>query len=316
LRTVLTVVQFHRVLDPADSDFADADPTYTVTPAMFEGLLGFFRQHYSVVALADVLDASRKMRRLPDFPLLISFDDGWRDNLVYAAPLLRRHQMPAVVFAAVEAVASPSRSWWHEQVLCAWRTGTLADALACGRSDQGGDRLAGLDASDGPLDLICKVAALTELDRTRLLARLAGAGRSQRMMMSPGDLKSLASFGISVGVHGLTHLPLTKVTDLALELASAREWIAQITGDEIGARSLAFPHGRYDANVVAAAHSCGYALTFSSDPMLNPMAGGYLDAARPLARIEMIEASLGDASRRPASAAMATWLWHRPMRPA
>src|SRR5579864_5457990 len=121
LRRALTVVMFHRVIDAADPEFADADPASTITPELFDDLLGFFENHYAVVSLADVIDASSpdEYRPLPDYPLLITFDDGWADNLRHAAPLLRNHRLPAVIFAVAETLISPDTAWWHEQVFAA-----------------------------------------------------------------------------------------------------------------------------------------------------------------------------------------------------
>ena len=45
------------MIDRADPDFAQADPDYTLAADLFDGLLGFFADHYSVVSLADVIAA-------------------------------------------------------------------------------------------------------------------------------------------------------------------------------------------------------------------------------------------------------------------
>jgi hypothetical protein len=42
VRHALTVVMFHRVIDPGDADFAQADPVYTVSAPLFEQQLGSF----------------------------------------------------------------------------------------------------------------------------------------------------------------------------------------------------------------------------------------------------------------------------------
>ena len=60
LRHALTVLMLHRVIDPADPDFAQSDPTYTLSAPLFEQLLQFLRDHYAVVSLRDVMHASRR----------------------------------------------------------------------------------------------------------------------------------------------------------------------------------------------------------------------------------------------------------------
>ena len=85
-RDRLTVIMFHRVLAPADPRWRTADPEYSLRDDLFAATLGFFKRHYHVVALDDVIAARAGGPRLPERPLLITFDDGYRSNLVEALP--------------------------------------------------------------------------------------------------------------------------------------------------------------------------------------------------------------------------------------
>ena len=53
---------------------------------------------YTVVDLDAVLDHYVDGAPLPDGAVLITFDDGYRDNLENAAPVLHKHGYPAVQF--------------------------------------------------------------------------------------------------------------------------------------------------------------------------------------------------------------------------
>src|SRR3990167_7315320 len=55
----LTVVMFHRTLSPDDPRWASCDPDYTLSTERLEQSLAFFRRHYNVVSLEQVL-ASRR----------------------------------------------------------------------------------------------------------------------------------------------------------------------------------------------------------------------------------------------------------------
>jgi len=50
------------------------------------------------------LEARRGTRPLPPHPLLISFDDGWDDNVRYAAPILAAQGTPWALFVAAQFV--------------------------------------------------------------------------------------------------------------------------------------------------------------------------------------------------------------------
>jgi peptidoglycan/xylan/chitin deacetylase (PgdA/CDA1 family) len=53
---------------------------------------------------------------LPPSAVLITFDDGYRDNLENAVPILRRHGYPAVIFVPIGYVGEP-RPLPHEEPL-------------------------------------------------------------------------------------------------------------------------------------------------------------------------------------------------------
>jgi peptidoglycan/xylan/chitin deacetylase (PgdA/CDA1 family) len=304
-RPALTVVMFHRVVEPGSIAARQADPTYAVSTVLFDQLLGFFRDHYSVVTLEQVFQAATAGVALPSDPLLITFDDGWADNLHCAAPLLRAHRLPAVIFIATEAVQSDDAVWWQERVFAAARGGHLTRAnLPAAPGNGASDRL-------DPLDTVCWLAALPEGERTAALQALPEPAHDGRMMLTPDEVARLADFGIAVGVHTHRHLPLTRVEDLGTEFAAARTALAAMGGGAVALRSLACPHGRHDARVFAAARAADMALMFTSEPVLNRLQDGRLSAERPIGRISMEESQLCDAAGRPDQAMAARWLWRR-----
>ena len=87
-RNTLTIVVFHRVLAVDDERWPHAHPEWTVSDAVFEQCLQFFRRHYYVISLEELLSSVEQGKKLPNRSLLITFDDGYADNEEYALPLL------------------------------------------------------------------------------------------------------------------------------------------------------------------------------------------------------------------------------------
>lgn len=255
---------FHRVLAIDDARWATSDPEYTLPTDVFEECLRFFKRHYNVVALDDVLAG-----RLPERPLLITFDDGWSDNEEYALPLLRAHGLPAVLFVVGDAV-DRAQPFWQEQMITAARSGRLdaATSARLWRELGGSPPAAGPDALAPVRALIAALERADGATRARLLGSIAAVlDDGVRYMITKDQLRALAASRVTIGAHGLTHEPLTQVPDVDVELTSARRILEGALGGG-AVTTISFPHGRFDERTVERARAAGYRLCFTSVPEL------------------------------------------------
>lgn len=260
-RGVLTVVMFHRVLPPDDRRSAGANPTYTVTVDEFVTCLRFFARWYSIVDIATVQRAVEG-QSLPPCPLLITFDDGWRDNLDYALPALRSRNVPAVLFVATGHIGS-STGFWQERVFDA--------AKRAGADDTAAERE------------VASVAALSTEMRAQALALLPDPGLP-RQMCDAGDLGLMEADKVTIGGHGHTHTPLTDVEDANEEFQMCRDTLrsSRLGGEQ---PALSFPHGRSNPDLVRLAQRAGFGLCFTSEPCLTPV--GQLTDPRGIGRVSV-----------------------------
>ena len=91
----LRVLMYHKVNDVPENPLS-------VPVSVFDEQLSQLREFgYAVVSLDDVLAHYRGSAPLPQRPVLITFDDGYRDNLEHAAPVLARHGYAAVIFIPI-----------------------------------------------------------------------------------------------------------------------------------------------------------------------------------------------------------------------
>lgn len=276
-RRNLAVVSFHRVMSSDDPRWASRDPDYTFEVGLFRKVLGFFKQHYNVVSLQQLLDASDGSQRLPARPLLITFDDGWLDNLDHALPALREAGLPAVMFVVADAIGRDA-PFWQERVMSAWQRGQLDQRqLRQAMGDTSGASHAG---DIGELrGIITLLETLDDERRERILAPFAEAmDDGLRHMVGAEDLVALQRGGVAIGVHGKRHVPLPGAKDIEGELSGAWNAVnAAVTGaggDPISP-GMSFPHGLHDAEVSALASKAGYRLQFTSTPVATPVAGRF-----------------------------------------
>src|SRR5688572_13179361 len=98
------VVAFHRVSD----DYQDS---LTCGVAEFESFCRFFQRNFTVVTLGEVVSRLEQGASLAR-TLAITFDDGYRDNVDRAAPILRTLGLPATFFVVSTFIESNVVPWW------------------------------------------------------------------------------------------------------------------------------------------------------------------------------------------------------------
>ena len=106
----LRVLMYHKVND------LTPNPTTVPTETFAEQMELLGKLGYVPVPLDAVRDHYLLGAPLPNGAVLITFDDGYRDNLQNALPVLRAHGYPAVLFAPV-AYLDDERPLPHEELL-------------------------------------------------------------------------------------------------------------------------------------------------------------------------------------------------------
>lgn len=312
-RRTLTVIMFHRVLDPGDPRWASCDPDYTLAADLFARCLEFFGRHFNVVGAAQVLAARRGGAPLPPRALLITFDDGWADNVEFALPRLQAAGMPGLLFVVADAI-DRRRPFYQEQLVSAWRLGRLATAELQQALVAEGQAAAPAPANDNASlrRLIGELESMPRAARERVLAALdPRLDDGHRSMVAGAELATLLHGGVDIGLHGKTHEPLPRVDDLDAELGGARAQVAARLPAAAAPSTMSFPHGRYDADIARRAQAAGYELVFTSVPVLNPAgpAPGWL-----LGRLGFETGAVADANGGFRPDRLALYLFRRPQR--
>lgn len=103
------IVAFHRI----DDRYRGNAISYPVEG--FRRFCAFFKRHFSVVSLPDLLDDLEADRSVAG-KVAITFDDGYLDNFTVAAPILSDLGLPATFFLATGFIGSERVAWWDREV--------------------------------------------------------------------------------------------------------------------------------------------------------------------------------------------------------
>ena len=117
------VLTYHRVIPPADCPARPEKwecyrslPGIVVSPEMFAKQIEFIVKRYNVIPLMDLVGHLERGKRIPRRSAVITFDDGWRDNFVYAFPVLKKYQVPATIFLTTGFIGT-TKLFWPERLI-------------------------------------------------------------------------------------------------------------------------------------------------------------------------------------------------------
>ncbi|MBP3981842.1 MULTISPECIES: polysaccharide deacetylase family protein [unclassified Acidovorax] len=260
----LTVLMFHRVL-PAGSDaLAQSEREFAFSLDGFQETLDFVSRHYNVVDLAQVKAVIDGRGRLPDCPLLITFDDGWRDTVEYAMPELKKRSLPGVLFLATEVIDLDQPRWWQDAAGAILADPATAPKLltALGMSE---------DAMTQPgfsQHVAAKLAGMPEVERRHVIHEVDPRVLEkidERQMMNVEDLSRWTENGFELGGHGHTHSPIAYANDPEAEVSECRDRLRALGLDVL---SLSYPHGVKSDASRELLKNARFDLVFDSNPCL------------------------------------------------
>jgi peptidoglycan/xylan/chitin deacetylase (PgdA/CDA1 family) len=282
------ILLYHRVAKLRSDPWANA-----VTPQHFDEHLKVLRQHARPIRLQQLsqalLDGS-----VPDRSVVITFDDGYADNLYNAKPLLTHYRVPATVFLVTRYIGYDREFWWDELDRLLLQPGTLPEKLRLNLSGNTYHWQLGEAArydedtslrhsrwrvwreAPSPRHSLYKslwelLHPLTEGERQRVLDDLiawAGLGSVARPSHRSLSLEEVVALDqeeiIEVGAHTVTHpaLPTLPAASQREEIRWSKARLEEILRPQV--TSFAYPYGSLSAETVDLVREAGFTCACST----------------------------------------------------
>lgn len=295
-RDSLTVLAYHRIRNP--EEFPYFEPVISATPDGFRQQMDIIADRFNPISLHDLHSWLDGAISLPPRAALITFDDGYRDNLEFAMPILEQRGLPAVVFLPTDYIGRDRPFFWDSAAFIFGRT-----AMRNAELPLLGSR-SWTTSSSICADWVEAVKRIPEDQKEETVQQL-GEVLGVEMpddaysgeLLTWDEIRNMLNHGFSFGSHTLSHPILTQLSpqDLFRELAESKKRIQDELGMEV--RSLAYPNGMptdFNSQVEEAANNVGYSAAFT----LVPGPARHREAAADPLAIRRISLYLDDGSRR------------------
>jgi peptidoglycan/xylan/chitin deacetylase (PgdA/CDA1 family) len=250
-RPAVVGLLFHKIFkDQAEIDQNHVIPLEGATVEHFRRLIAFYSENdYQFITCDDVLEGLKPERNYA----LLSFDDGYANNL-RVLPVLKEFGAKATIFVTTAFVEQQKAFWWDVLFRERHRRNTPNNEILREKRTlryKPCDEIeAYLRKEFGP-DIL---SPLGELDRP--------LSEKELCALSDGN-------DIEIGNHTVDHGYLTTLDRKQCEaqIAKSQDYLERTTGRR--PRSIAYPFGDYDSEVVDIAASQGLELGLTCEPYRN-----------------------------------------------
>ena len=285
--TSAVILAYHGVAD------VPVDPwALFVTPERFDRQMEVLRTRFQPTSLRALADACATAT-IREHSVVVTFDDGYANNLHTASPILEKHGVPSTVFAVSEASGSGREFWWDELEQILLRPGSLPTDLtlciggrmlswslgpAANYTDEAFDddrRLSASGAATGTRlaffhGVWRELQSMSEEDRRNALQQLAiwtGREISTRSTHRPMTREELIELDrrslIEIGSHSRAHtlLPAEPRSRQRFEIEESASELERLLDHPVA--SFCYPFGGHTDETVDLVRNAGFACACS-----------------------------------------------------
>jgi len=252
--------------------FSDVDVPFRLNHKIFDSQIRFLKNNYNFISLNEYSNYVNGLtEKLPDYSLILTIDDGYEDNYLYAYPILKKYSIPATIFLSTDFVDKRSWLWSNKLEYILKKTAKKVFEFS----------------STGNKIVKCSVGTFQEWHRTQLLifnslrvlpdkerveeldelakyleVKVPEQVADNFIPLSWSQISEMNENKIDFGSHTCSHPILSQLDkkQLKYELRKSKEIITGKLQKEI--TSFCYPNGKIEdisANVIEAVRKEGYA---------------------------------------------------------
>ncbi len=273
------ILMYHRIIDET-TDKDSLQPGLYVNNKVFEKQIEFLAKTYKPISMREFDNSIKNNNLLPRKSVLITFDDGWRDNFIHAYPILNKYGVSATIFLAVDFIGSGRIFWFYEISSILANPAITRDMLKSVLTNSLGklpDSKSAQNLLADDLDFIIqdKDSLIEKLKSVEIsiiydiIGKLKNAASSaparaeeDRLMLNWDEVKEMSKAHIEFGSHGMSHRLLTiiELNEVNEELHKSKKIIEEKIEKPI--ISFSYPNGNHNEEIEKAVEKAGYQYAF------------------------------------------------------
>lgn len=250
---------FHRVSSQEDIMWPPMLPDH------FEKTIKFLSKNYQIVLLENFLD--KPERNTANKPIAtVLFDDGYKDNLEFAAPILQKYKCPASFYIVTQCIDENIPTWTYS-IDYFFKTHYKKSLTLSYDFVPQEFQIINWQTEDQSWVLSRKfkswLKSLSNDHRLTIMNEVKNQSGNNvfpnGLMMNWNEVRQLKQAGFYVGSHSHTHPMLASLTD-EKEIEKELKNSADIINQQLGyyPKTISYPIGSWDERVVKIAKKTGY----------------------------------------------------------
>lgn len=238
-----------------------------MSPDEFDSQMAYLSTHYNWMKLSELIDCMKRDRPVPADSVVLTFDDGFRDNYDNAFPILKKYKIPATIFLATGCVTDGQLPW-SEQLGYVFQN-TRKNAFTW--PEDGGSVFETVTTDQRKtayLSLKKKLAVQTGKQQQAMINDLSHrleVNLPDNRMLNWDQVSEMHQWGIEFGCHTRSHSLLAKVDfeyavqEMQWSLCDLKERL------NVSNPPFCFPGGSMNPNLIQRVSDIGFSSVFVPD---------------------------------------------------
>ena len=267
-KSQVAILLYHRVCPKQYTWCREA-----LNPSAFEKHLTYLCSNFEILSLDELGQLINQDKSLPGKAAVITLDDGYRDNFLYAYPILKKYHIPATIFLVTGHIGS-NELIWPDKVDYIIENTTVEQLDT---EELGSYRLESTHARrHAKRTCIRTLKTMSPTRRGLSIENLLNAARvsfpidsDRDSLLSWDEIKEMSNNGITLGAHTVTHPVLTGLDpeQARWEIIESKKIIEQELSKKV--TCFAYPFGEpndFNSTVIKTVREAGFNCAVTCKP--------------------------------------------------